>query len=188
MTLGDASLFLTREKSWNGKYYTRYTISMECKDEVFMSRFTMALARIVKKPVNYRPVTRTNFSTSTIKGLPKDYCFNGFTMRIRSKPLVSQLIADRQALREGTVSYPSDECLAIISGMVDSDGYVTVDGHVVVRTRETTALSALCRATGMPFRAYDIPGQSAPEIHLRRNSVALIDTFKKRKPRRSKAA
>lgn len=181
--MGNAYNSRTREMRLNPdgtakrRVYVSHRISLQCKDEAFAARFSIALSELCGKPVPYRKEVRI-FRNTTLPGTKQGHVFNGFRILAVHKETALRLLSAKINIEH--LDYNRQILEAMLVGIVDGDGYVSKrDGNILIRQkRYTTLFSNLCRKLEIPHRVSFYEGQSASEIYIPKAFAKSIATYK----------
>lgn len=160
--------------------YTRYRISLQCKDELFIRRFSEALTALTGKPARYRALER-KFKEASLPGMKDGHVFCGFQITVIHKATAARLMAERDKVRSLDLGdYSEDTLRSMLVAFVDADGYLSPkNGNILIRQKDPSFMVAVCDLLGVPYRVSNYAGQTASEIYIPKAAAASIDTFKR---------
>jgi hypothetical protein len=162
-------------------YITKHWITLKCKDRSFAERFANAIAMIRGRPVAIYRSHHGGFATSTIRGLRKDYVWEGFLVSLTYKDLWLKLKPAQDAIRAGTYDWPPDVIPEdVLLGVIDGDGSVHKQGHITIGTIYPQAISDLCHRAGIASRSYSYTHQTVPTVVIKKSLAVRFDTIKRR--------
>ena len=137
--------------------------------EGFAQRFADRWNALTGRRVRVQRTTRSNFSSSTLKGLTQGRSVELFMVAPRHAPL-GRYLHNLKYTRGADVAlaWPIDAQRGFVEGMSDSEGYVSPSGYLDIANKDKSLLQVVSKMLGnlgYPARIYHSPSQAVS--HLR---------------------
>ncbi len=145
-----------------------YMVRLSVTSQAFAEHFGNQWEILTGRPAKLWATTRTNFSTSTLKGRREEYSVRLFNFR-RSHILLGRYFSHLKYECDPTVllDRPIEVTQGFIDGMVDSEGYVC-ERYIDIANKNIALLEVLAvmlERLGYSAKVYTSPSQSIS--HLR---------------------